>query len=243
MFTKIIKNSLKESYGFGYFNLYKRYFNNIGNKTLIYHAFGSELNHDTYGISIDIKKFREHMTYLNDNYQFHSLKNSFNDEMSISITIDDGYKDSLDAINILNDLKIPFSIFITTDMISKPLYLNEEDIHDIEKLETAQVGSHGKTHTKLGQLTESRQRIELSKSKDVLENICRSNINSISLPHGSFNNITLNLASSLGYKLIATSIKGFNNTSNNSIIKRNEIIKSDNINDLEKKIKGYYDFY
>ncbi len=243
MFTKIIKNTLKESYGFGYFNLYKRYFNNIGNKTLIYHAFGSELKHDTYGISIDIKKFREHMMYLNDNYKFHSLKHSFDNEMSISITIDDGYKDSLDAIDILNNLGIPFSIFITTDMINKPLYLNEEDVRAIAELENSQVGSHGKTHTKLGQLTETHQRFELSKSKDILENICKSNVNSISLPHGSFNDITLNLANSLEYKLVATSIKGFNRTKNNSVIKRNEIIKTDKINDLEKKIKGYYDFY
>ena len=92
-------------------------------------------------------------------------------------------------------------------------------------------------------MTASNQRIELSKSKDILENICRSNINSISLPHGSFNAITLSLANSLEYKLVATSIKGFNNIKNNSIIKRSEIISTDKTNDLEKKIKGYYDFY
>ena len=114
----ILKNSIKELLGYTYFNLYKKYINNIGNKTLIYHAFGTKLKHDTYGISMDINRFKSHMIYVKDNYHIHDLTKPFAGN-SISITIDDGYKDTLDAVDILQNLKIPFTLFITSDFIDK----------------------------------------------------------------------------------------------------------------------------
>ena len=61
MINKSLKKLIKESVGYVYYNTYKKYCNNTGNKTLIYHAFGSKLKHDTYGISISINKFKDQM--------------------------------------------------------------------------------------------------------------------------------------------------------------------------------------
>ena len=73
----ILKNSIKEVLGHTYFNLYKKHMNNLGNKTLIYHAFGLKLKHDTYGISIDMNRFKSHMVYVKDNYMTHALDKPF----------------------------------------------------------------------------------------------------------------------------------------------------------------------
>ena len=63
------KSVVKESLGMMYYHTFKKFQNIRGNRSLIYHAFGTKLEHDTYGISIKIQNFKEHMKYLVDNYK------------------------------------------------------------------------------------------------------------------------------------------------------------------------------
>ena len=59
-----LKRVIKNVMGEVYYNGYYRYLKPNGNRTLIYHAFGSKLNHDSYGISINPKLFEEHLKFL-----------------------------------------------------------------------------------------------------------------------------------------------------------------------------------
>lgn len=241
--NKLYKNLAKEILGQVYFNIYKRYLSDNGNRTLIYHAFGSKLDHDTYGISINLNLFKSHMLYLKDNYSFNNIGNN-NYNNSISVTIDDGYKDTLDAVSILEDLKIPFDLFISSDFINKSGYLSDKDIRDISLSQYSKIGSHGKTHTKLASLNKEKQKLELYESKKVIESIIDETINSMSFPHGSYNEDTILLLKEIGYKYAATSKKGLNiEQTKNFLIYRSEIIASDMIKDLKKKIDGFYDYY
>ena len=237
------KKIIKDVGGFLYYNSYKRYKNSIGNRTLIYHAFGMNLDHDTYGISIPINKFREHMIFIKENYTIRPLSTPFPDLCSVSITIDDGYKDTLLAADVLNNLNIPFSLFITSNNIDKKDYLTSYDIQQLNQLDICEIGSHGKTHSKLGDLDNQSQNNEVLDSKTYLENLINFKVESISLPHGSYNHNTFSIIMKNGYKRIATSIKGLNDNQTNNIIKRSEIIKNDNTTALHKKILGYYDYY
>ena len=239
----MIKNIVKDIAATIYYNSFKRFSNCVGNRTLIYHAFGMDLSHDTYGISIPLDKFKEHMVFIKDNYEVKPLSESYSNNISISITIDDGYKDTMYAADILNKLSIPFTLFISTDNIGLKDYLTKKNIKDLSNLSISEIGSHGKTHTRLGNLTTQDQDNEVKSSKIALEKIINQSIESISLPHGSYNNDTFDVIRNNNYKRIATSMKGFNIANNNHIIKRSEIIKNDNINLLNKKIKGYYDYY
>ncbi len=239
----MIKNIVKDIAATIYYNSFKRFSNCVGNRTLIYHAFGMDLSHDTYGISIPLDKFKEHMVFIKDNYEVKPLSESYSNNISISITIDDGYKDTMYAADILNKLSIPFTLFISTDNIGLKDYLTKKNIKDLSNLSISEIGSHGKTHTRLGNLTTQDQDNEVKSSKIALEKIINQTIESISLPHGSYNNDTFDVIRNNNYKRIATSIKGFNRSDNNMIIKRSEIIRHDNINHLVKKLKGYYDYY
>tara|TARA_Y100000816_G_C26069320_1_gene562274 strand:- start:622 stop:1233 length:612 start_codon:yes stop_codon:yes gene_type:complete len=201
------------------------------------------LSHDTYGISIPLDKFREHMLFIKDNYELKPFSESYSNNLSISVTIDDGYKDTMYAADILNKLSIPFTLFISTDNIGQEDYLTERDIRDLSDLSISEIGSHGKTHTKLGKLSIKDQDDEVRSSKHILEKITNRSIESISLPHGSYNNNTFDVIRNNNYKRIATSIKGFNRSPSDTIIKRSEIIRYDDINHLVKKLKGYYDYY
>ena len=66
----------------------------------------------------------------------------------------------------------------------------------------------------------------------------------MSFPHGSYNEDTILLLKEIGYKYAATSKKGLNiEQTKNFLIYRSEIIASDMIKDLKKKIDGFYDYY
>ena len=127
----ILKESSKYLLGEIYYYLIKKY-HEQGNRALIYHAFGSKLKHDTYGISISIANFKAHIDYLRDNYQFKRVHDIADDKLYISISIDDGYKCTIDAIDLLSKYNIPVSLFITVSTLGKDQYLTENDVNEIE---------------------------------------------------------------------------------------------------------------
>ena len=238
---KIIKELMAEIY----YNSFKKFSRVMGNRALIYHAFGSKLKHDTYGISMDIKKFEDHIRYISDHYKIVNIYDSKNiHENTVSITIDDGYKDNVEAINILSKYNIPFTLFISPVFLNKEKYLSNDDVKDISLIDKSEIGTHGYTHTRLSVLDYKKQLGELSKSKKILESLINSKIDCISYPHGSYNSDTLELVKKTGYRYAASSIKGINTIETNDyLLKRIEIISSDSIKSLSKKIKGYYDYY
>ncbi len=238
-----IKSVIRDFVGFIYYNGYKR-FMSYGNRCLIYHAFGSKLNHDTYGISINIDKFESHIRHLSTNYNIVNINDVTSNDLRVSISIDDGYKDTLDAVNILVKYDIPFTLFITAKNLNKKMYLSNRDLNDISLIKNAKIGTHGLSHSKLGTLSYKEQYHELSLSKKILEDLISKDVNLVSYPHGSYNNDTLSIIDKIGYKYAACSKKGFNSINTNKyLLHRSEIIASDEVINLTSKIKGYYDYY
>ncbi len=242
VFKKIIKNILGEVY----YNGYKRYYNPIGNRILLYHAFGSKLKHDTYGISINPKLFKEHLKFLKDNYKLlplnHNTLDNKLDTDSISITIDDGYKDNLTAIELMENYEIPFTIYISTGYINKDQYLSSYDLEDISKINLCTIGSHTMSHKHLSKLDEKKQFEELHGSKLFLESIIKRKVIDFSYPYGDYDLKSKNIADKL-YEIISTSHIGLNTANcDKKLLKRVEIIASDCVSNLRKKVAGYYDF-
>ena len=120
---KFIKKSSKNLLGEIYYYLFKKY-REKGNRSLIYHAFGSDLKHDTYGISIDINRFSDHMRFIIDNYEVTHVNNLDSGEINVSVTIDDGYKDTLNAIDVLTKKNMPFTLYISPENLDKKDYLS-----------------------------------------------------------------------------------------------------------------------
>lgn len=241
-YRKIIKSIL----GSIYYNGYYKYIKPQGNRTLIYHAFGSKLPHDSYGISIDLKLFEEHLKFLQDNYLLLPLNHDTLDNKldidSVSITIDDGYKDNLAAIELLEKYDIPYTIYIATGFIDKNQYLSSSDLIDISKLNLCTIGAHSVNHLHLSNIGKEEQYRQLYESKIFLEDTIEKQVIDFSYPYGDYNESVRLIANSL-YEIISTSEIGINTiTCDKKMLKRIEIISSDNIANLKKKIDGYYDF-
>jgi len=242
-----LKQSIKEILGSIYFHLYKKYQPTVGNRVILYHSIGSKLDHDSYGISISEEKFKEHMKYIKENYNIISIDKNYSnvlDKNSISLTFDDGYKDNLKALDICEKHEIPFTLYITTHEIGKENYLSRDDILRFSNSTLCTLGAHSHTHPLLASLSYNEQLNELTKSKQILEDIIGSKITHMSYPHGSYNEDTLKIIEELGYQVVTSSHIGLNTTNNLNMkkIKRIEIVGSDDLKSLRKKILGYYDF-
>ena len=92
-----------------------------GNAILNYHRVCSnnETSKPNDELVVSASKFREQLIFLKKNYNLVSLDNLLNFEKNnhsnISITFDDGYKDNLIyALPILNELKVPATIYVIT---------------------------------------------------------------------------------------------------------------------------------
>tara|TARA_Y100000768_G_scaffold387512_1_gene379099 strand:- start:1774 stop:2499 length:726 start_codon:yes stop_codon:yes gene_type:complete len=239
---KEIKNMTRDVIGSLYYKMVKRY-QYQGNRCLIYHAFGSKLLHDTYGISINKNRFEDHIKYLTDNYRIVETTKIKND-LCISISIDDGYACTTEAVEILSKYQVPFSLFITSSNIGKKQYLSEYDLIQISSIEYAQIGSHGESHKKLGMLSYSDQYNELKNSKEIIENIISKSVLAISYPHGSYNHHTTKIARLCNYQYGFCSNKNYNiRQSNRYLLNRSEVIATDSSENLTKKILGHYDYY
>ena len=239
---RVIKNAIGEIY----YNGYYRYMKSNGNRILIYHAFGSKLKHDSYGISINPKLFEQHLKFLKDNYQLWPLNydtlDNYLDINSVSITIDDGYKDNLVAVELMEKHQIRYTIYISTGLIDKEQYLTTQDLEDISKLGLCTLGTHSVNHVHLSRLNKNEQYKELYDSKLFLENIIGKKVIDFSYPYGDYNDSSRNIADEL-YEIIATSHIGINTINcDKKMLKRIEIIASDNVQSLRKKIDGHYDF-
>lgn len=243
----MIKQLIKFLLAFFYYHCYLRHKKNIGNRVLLYHSIGSKLDFDTYGISISKKKFLEHLIFLKNNYEIIAIDESYSNNLNrntISITFDDGFKDNLYALELCEKYNIPFTLYITTGFIGQTNYLTNEEIKKFSRSKICTLGVHSNSHLHLDELDYNEQYQEITKSKKILEDIITKDIIYMSYPHGSYNNDTIKIVKEIGYNIVSSSHTGLNTQTNLDLfrLKRTEIIASDNIKNLKRKIDGYYDY-
>ena len=225
-----------------YYNLVGKYKDKTGNRVILYHSIGTQLDFDTYGISISKEKFEEHIEFLRHEYEIIPIDKMYEHNLNrktIAITFDDGYKDNLYALELCEKYNIPFTLYITTGFIGKKDYLTTEDIKRFSESSFCILGTHSVSHPHLDKLDYDTQYKELSESKRTLENIIGKEVVHMSYPHGSYNMDTIEIIDKLGYNVVSSSNIGLNTVNNLNLkeLKRIEIIKSDNIRQLEKKSK------
>lgn len=242
-----MKKKIKNVIGAFYYNSYRRFKSNKGNRILLYHSIGTEIKNDKYGFSISKDLFKEHINYLNYNYELLPLSRQYSnnlDKETISISFDDGFYDNIKAAELLEKTGSPYIIYITTNFIGRKLYLSKKEVKEISNFPNCTIGFHGHTHKPLNKLNLIEQRCEITEGKKILEDIIQKKIYHASYPHGAYNELTFNLIKELKFYSASCSRIGLNNVNNLNMycLRRNEIIKSDNINELNKKIVGYYDF-
>ena len=130
-------------------------------------------------------------------------------EKTICLTFDDGWLGNYtNAYPILRGYGFKATFFVAADLIGKPYYVTWNQLKEMQSSGMS-IQSHTVTHRALGDMAESDVRFELEESKRIIEERLNSEVNHLSLPHGSRSLLTWQIAREFGYKTICTSDVGF----------------------------------
>ena len=221
-------------------------------RVLMYHSVAKNSESvfqksDIYSISETY--FASHVEYLarqSDSVDRKVVSLEDSSSSCVSVTFDDGYKDTLTiAAPLLCENNLPFHVFVTpANVISGDnRYLSETELVSLSKLPGVTIGAHGFSHQHLNTLQATEITDELKSSKEWLENLTQKNITTMSYPHGAFNSQVQEIAASVGYLYAATSSWGCYQVGLKPLeIPRIDVWNLDNQTTLKQKLNGQWDW-
>jgi peptidoglycan/xylan/chitin deacetylase (PgdA/CDA1 family) len=162
---------------------------------------------------------------------------------SVVITIDDGYKDNLEAVKILKAFDFPATLFVTVNRIGKPEFLSEADIRLILKETKINIGSHTLTHPDLPEVSNEELKKELSGSKYALARQFKTQIETLAYPGGAYDLKILKETEGSGYLCACTTNRGFSKKLNMFSLRRIKATDRDTEFSLWAKLSGFYNVF
>ena len=121
-----------------------------------------------------------------DNSKLDNSKRKF-----VRITIDDGGGSSIEIAKYLEKKNIKAYFFIPTKFIGNKGFLNKDEIKEIDNMGHI-IGSHSHSHpSPFCELTKKMIHFEVTKSKQILEQILGKTIDTLSIPGGEIRKNTL----------------------------------------------------
>lgn len=220
-----------------------------GFRILMYHAVNTPIPEDVLGIyTISDERLHAQMEFLSKwcGKKVTHFEQVANGVEGVAVTFDDGFKDNLTiAAPILTNLGIPFTVFVTSNHLSSAsdIYLSVQELQELASYPGVTIGSHGASHKKLAECSDTELRNELVGSRAFLEDVLQKPVTTISYPHGSVDMRVERVAMEAGYKLGASSTFGTNKAHKSLLrLKRTDIWNSDSINDFERKLLGHWDW-
>jgi len=165
---------------------------------LMYHSISDDIRGGEE-LFVSPKAFEKQMKYLNKK----GFKTLFVEELdnkkitkkNIVITFDDGYEDFYtNVLPILKKYNIKANLYVVTDKIGKKNFLTAKQLKEISDSGLVSIGSHTVSHPELSKLNKKTIEKELVKSKQVLENITKKEIKTISYPNGNYDENVIKIA-------------------------------------------------
>jgi peptidoglycan/xylan/chitin deacetylase (PgdA/CDA1 family) len=175
----------------------------------MYHRFNDDRYPSTNTANSELK---EQFTYLKDNnYTVVPLK-AITDKLSanesipdkwIAITIDDGYKSFLNALEIFKEFEYPFSIFVYAQATEQkyPDFMTWEELKSLEKF-NGSLEFHSYAHPHSTRLNEKALKDDFEKGLELFKNKVGHAPDFYSYPYGEFDENVKNTAKEFGFSAI-----------------------------------------
>ncbi len=183
---------------------------------LLYHRFGDERYPST---SVPLELFRQQMTYLQQNgYKVIPLeelldlleKGSPIPPKTVVITVDDGYKSTMKAYEVLKEFGYPFTVFLYMEAVGRyPDFLSYEDIEVLKRYGKVTFGNHSYSHEAFGLSEDTEAFLEdLEKSERRFKEIFGEKPLFYAFPYGYYNRELIEVLKKRGYKALFTQDPG-----------------------------------
>ena len=158
----------------------------------MYHRF-NENKYPSTNIKIDV--FEKQLELIEKNnieyYDPVMFDNEFNNpkkNKKILITVDDAFTSFYDnAWPILKKKKIPFILFVSTEPVGKPGYMNWDQIKEVSSYDFAFIGNHSHTHEYLLDFSYDDFERDIKNSIKIFEEKLGYNPIFFSYPFGEYN--------------------------------------------------------
>ncbi len=225
---------------------------------LMYHMISEPVSAEQAQLACSPRLFRTQLTLLkSQGYSFYHLsdviewlkKNQPIPERSIVITMDDGYQDNYEnAFPILNELKVPATIFLATALIGETnRWINNETFankamlswQQIEEMRTHGIrfGGHTKNHVRLTEVDDKTALDEITQCKSAIENRLGEKINYFAYPYGLFKQEHKEMVKEAGFTASCSTQSGFNGLDADILaLRRIDVHGSDNESRFMRKI-------
>ncbi|PFC10085.1 polysaccharide deacetylase [Bacillus cereus] len=147
-----------------------------------------------YGLYVPPEQFEKHMQYLKDNGYTMLTFERWNDinrvNKPVFVTMDDGRKNNMNALHILQKLKDDrfqptATEFLTANEIDKPNRLSTDEIKQMMDSGIFSIQSHTANHTMMAHSSNYDE--ELRSSKEKIEALTGKKVIALAYPVGSYN--------------------------------------------------------
>jgi peptidoglycan/xylan/chitin deacetylase (PgdA/CDA1 family) len=161
---------------------------------LMYHSIAEFKGTGLEELYVSPENFEEQVRYLKENdytlLTFERWKDINNVNKPVFITLDDGYKNNLNAFKIFQKLKTEqfqpaATIFVVAGFIGRSNRLSEEDLHTMSQSGLFSIQSHTMFHPDLTKSTNNEY--ELKTSKETLQRITGKPVIAFAYPYGFWN--------------------------------------------------------
>lgn len=165
---------------------------------LMYHHIGSMLDpqQEQYPFTVSPIMLEEHLHFMRRHHYTpiseHDLYRSLRTGQPVRsrhpvlLTFDDGYEDLYTHLfPLLKKYQTPALVFLITDRIGTPGYLNWNQIREMYKSGRVAFGSHTCSHRRLRSLSDEEIIKEVTESKKIIEKTLRCRVRSFCYPFGA----------------------------------------------------------
>lgn len=161
---------------------------------LLYHSVSSRPPPSIERYSMPLNRFREQMLAVADSARvpctFAELVGEYRNEGDarvdrVCVTFDDGWADNRAAAELLAELGIPATIFVTSGLIGEPEMLTQHDLLAVAELPGIEIGAHSATHPRLDELPRAAFESEIRDGKEALEQSIGRAVTTFAYPFGA----------------------------------------------------------
>jgi len=193
---------------------------------------------------VRIEEFEDHMRYLAEaGYSVLSVRDYINrghlGGKNLVLTFDDGHISNYRfALPVLCKYAFSATFFVISDYINKPHYMGTSEIVELIKKDM-EIGSHGKSHSYLTELSTKEIDLEINESKRVLENQFSLTVDTFAYPGGHQNSQIVESVEMGGYKTAVSCIHGRNSIRTNPyLLRRVEVRRGTSVKELQIAISA-----